>query len=90
MVSLPWFANLKTSLLKYFTNSIDISWQQGYIHFSVLLSKDRQTGAVGNGRLLPHFFWERHPKQEARSKKQEARGKMTEARDQGERSTVIL
>ncbi|WP_228049919.1 hypothetical protein [Tychonema sp. LEGE 06208] len=26
--------------------------------FSVLLSKDRQTGAVGNGRLFPHFFWE--------------------------------
>jgi len=25
MVSLPWFANLKTSLLKYFANSIDIS-----------------------------------------------------------------
>ncbi|MEG5236354.1 hypothetical protein QUB77_19175 [Microcoleus sp. AT9b-C3] len=24
--------------------------------FSVLLSKDRQTGAVGNGRLFPHFF----------------------------------
>jgi len=57
MVSLPWFANLKTSLLKYFSNSIDISWQQGYIHFSVLLSKDRQTRAVGNGRLLSHFFW---------------------------------
>jgi hypothetical protein len=27
--------------------------------FSVLLSKDLQTGAVGNGRLFPHFFWER-------------------------------
>ncbi|MEG5036433.1 hypothetical protein [Microcoleus sp. AT3-D2] len=26
--------------------------------FSVLLSKDRQTGAVGNGRLFPHFFLE--------------------------------
>jgi len=77
MVSLPWFANLKTSLLKYFANSIDISWQQGYIHFSVLLSKDRQTRAVGNGRLLSHFFWEARslPKEDRRRKTEEGRQK---------------
>jgi len=28
------------------------------VNFSVLLSKDLQTGAVGNGRLFPHFFGE--------------------------------
>jgi len=41
--------------------------------FSVLLSKDRQTGAVGNGRLFPHFFWGKK-KEEVRWKSEEVKG----------------
>ncbi|UNU27145.1 hypothetical protein D0A37_28070 [Microcoleus vaginatus HSN003] len=41
--------------------------------FSVLLSKDRQTGAVGNGRLFPHFFWGKK-KEEVRCKSEEVKG----------------
>ncbi|WP_193973148.1 hypothetical protein [Microcoleus sp. LEGE 07076] len=32
--------------------------------FSVLLSKDLLTGAVGNGRLFPHFFGSKKPEGE--------------------------
>jgi hypothetical protein len=38
---------------------------------SVLLSKDLQTGAVGNGRLFPHFFW---GKNSEKVKREEVKG----------------
>jgi hypothetical protein len=40
--------------------------------FSVLLSKDLQTGAVGNGRLFPHFFWGKNWKCDLSRKKSSA------------------
>ena len=40
--------------------------------FSVLLSKDLQTGAVGNGRLFPHFFWRKNWKCDLSRKKSSA------------------
>ena len=45
--------------------------------FSVLLSKDRQTGAVGNGRLFPHFFWGKKKEEVRWNREEEKRQKAT-------------
>jgi hypothetical protein len=51
--------------------------------FSVLLSKDLQTGAVGNGRLFPHFFGEIIRKKCDRSRKKSSVKKSRVKKEEG-------